>query len=291
VFEAGSDRERVSRGTLGILPEMDDATRQLPGLFIVGEIARYGFNQTLGALGGQRVLLTCSEALMDQAAQVVHDFGGKPVVRPLIRLESIPQRLQGLEAYDWIALTSPSAVRCFHELMLKEKFDLRRLPKIMSVGSGSARALEKVGLGCDLMPESDFSGKGLLEAAAPVVKGKKILRLRSQKAGPELPDGLRAAGAEVTDCVLYENQFVKYAEMPEFDAVYFASASAVESFIEQWGADALKNKTVLAIGGPTQAALKFAGLNATVVGEMSTVEKSLYALAVYEINRRFCNVS
>jgi uroporphyrinogen III methyltransferase/synthase len=151
--------------------------------------------------------------------------------------------------------------------------------------------LEQIGLGCDLMPKNNFSAEGLLNVAAPVVKGKKILRLRSQKAGPELADGLRAAGAEVTDCVLYENQFVKYAEMPEFDAVYFASASAVESFIEQWGADALKNKTVLAIGGPTQAALKFAGLNATVVGEMSTVEKSLYALAVYEINRRFCNVS
>jgi len=291
VFEAGSDREKVFRGTLNQLPEVDEATRQLPGLFVVGEIARYGFDRSLGALGGQRVLLTCSEALMDQAAQAVHDFGGRPVARPLIRLELLPKGFQTLEAFDWIALTSPSAVRCFHELLIKEKIDMRRLPKIMSVGSGSERALEKIGLGCDLMPESDFSGAGLLKVAAPIVKGQKILRLRSQKAGPELANGLRAVGAEVTDCILYQNTVVKYGEVPEFDSVYFASASAVESFVAQWGAAALDGKTILAIGGPTQAALKSAGLNATVVGEMATVEKSMYALAVYEINRRMNHVS
>jgi uroporphyrinogen III methyltransferase/synthase len=291
VFETGSDREKVFRGTLSHLPEVDEAIRQLPGLFVVGEIARYGFDRSLGALGGQRVLLTCSEALMDRTAQAVHDFGGRPVVRPSIRLELLPKGFQTLENFDWIALTSPSAVRCFHELLLKEKIDMRRLPKIMSVGSGSARALQSLGLGCDLMPESDFSGAGLLKAAAPVVKGQKILRLRSQKAGPELANGLRAAGAEVTDCVLYQNAVVKYDAVPEFDSVYFASASAVESFVGQWGAAALDGKTILAIGGPTQAALKSVGLNATVVGEMATAEKSLHALAVYEVNRRFCNVS
>jgi uroporphyrinogen-III synthase len=191
-----------------------------------------------------------------------------------------------LGQYDWIALTSPSAVRCFHELLLKEKFDLRRLPKIMTVGSGSFQALEKIGLGCDLMPPSDFSAKGLLEVAEPVVKGQKILRLRSQKAGPELADGLRAAGAEVEDVVLYENRFITYDRCPEFDAVYFASASAVESFISQWGAEALTGKTVLAIGGPTQKALAAAGRKADVVGQMATVQKSIETLAVFDVCKK-----
>jgi uroporphyrinogen III methyltransferase/synthase len=294
VFGAGSEKEAVFRSALGNLPTVDEVTGQLPGLFIVGEIARYGFDRSLGALGGQRVLLTCSEALMEKAAQAVNDLGGRPVVRPLIRLKISTDgedAVRQLASYDWVALTSPSAVRCFHELMLKEKIDLRRIPKIMSVGSGSLRALQRIGLGCDLMPETDFSGAGLLATAAPVVKGQKILRLRSQKAGPELADGLRAAGAEVTDCVLYTNKMVHYPEPPEFDSVYFASASAVESFIEQWGVAVLKNKTILAIGGPTQAALQSFGLKAAVIGEMATVEESLHALAVYEINRRITHVS
>jgi len=197
---------------------------------------------------------------------------------------------QALETYDWICLTSPSSVRCFHELILHKNIDFRVLPKIMTVGAGSFQALEKIGLGCDLMPESDYSGKGLLEVAAPIVTGQKILRLRSQKAGPELADGLRAAGAEVDDVVLYENRFIEYDRCPEFDAVYFASASAVESFVAQWGTDALEGKTVLSIGGPTQKALGVAGRKADVAGNMATVEKSLSALAVYEVNRRVNDV-
>jgi uroporphyrinogen III methyltransferase/synthase len=283
VFEAGSDREMVLRGTLADLPEIPEIIRKLAGLFIVGEIARYGFEQTLGAFGGKRILLTCSEALMPQAVQAVHDFGGKPVIRPLIELVLNESALEktDLGTFEWIALTSPSSVRCFHELLLKEKIDFRTVPKIMTVGSGTAGALEKIGLGCDLMPESDFSGQGLLEVAAPLVKGQKILRLRSQKAGENLAESLRAAGAEVADVVLYDNHFIHYDRCPEFDAVFFASASAVESFVEQWGAAVLDGKTILAIGGPTRAALAAAGVEATVTGKMATVDQSISDLARY----------
>jgi uroporphyrinogen III methyltransferase / synthase len=151
--------------------------------------------------------------------------------------------------------------------------------------------LEKIGLGCDLMPENDFSGKGLLETAAPVVKGQRVLRLRSQKAGTGLADGLRAAGAEVDDAVLYENRFIEYDRCPEFDCVFFASASAVESFVSQWGADALSGKTVLAIGDPTRTALAAAGREADVTGKMATVEKSLFELARHFVNEEKSHVS
>jgi len=286
VFEAGSDRESICRGTLSELPTAQKGA----GLFIVGEIARYGF-QPLGAFGGKRILLTCSGALMPKAVQAVHDFGGRPVTRPLIELKLRPLNFQPPENYDWICLTSPSAVRCFQELLLLKKMDFRRLPKIMSVGSGTACALEKIGLGCDLIPKCDFSATGLLEAAAPMMKGQRILRLRSQKAGPQLAEGLRAAGAEVDDVELYENRFIQYERCPEFDAVFFSSASAVESFVSQWGADALSAKTVLAIGGPTLDTLATAGAQATLTGSMATVEKSLFELARHFINKEISHVS
>ena len=289
------------------LEDFSLASRVIPGISAMQTAADgTGIDNSLGALGGKRILLTCSEALMPQAVQSVHDFGGRPVVWPLIELvlnvdAPFSSRCVGsecgkgsaatLEDYDWVCLTSPSSVRCFHELLLKEKIDCRSLPKIMTVGSGSFRALEKIGLGCDLMPESDFSGKGLLEVAAPIVSGQKILRLRSQKAGSGLADGLRAAGAEVEDCILYENRVIEYDRCPEFDSVFFASASAVESFVSQWGADVLQDKLILAIGGPTQKALADAGLEADVVGAMATVDKSLNSLAVYAVTRRIEDVS
>ena len=293
VFEAGSDREMVLRGALRAIPEVPEAMRGLAGLFVVGDIARYGFKQTFGALGGKRILLTCSDALMPQAVQAVRDFGGKPVVRPLIKLvltESAREKMD-LGTSEWIALTSPSAVRCFYELLLKRKLDLRSLPKIMAVGSGTARALEKIGLGCDLMPESDFSGKGLLEVAAPMVAGQKVLRLRSQKAGAALADGLRAAGAEVNDVVLYDNCVVTYDRCPEFDCVFFASASAVESFVEQWGADALRDKTILTMGQPTARALRGCSVEPQVVGTQSRVTEIVHGLAQYFVREEIEHVS
>ena len=286
VFAAGADNEAVYRcpldaleATLGTIP---DRQRKLPGLLIVGEIARYGFDAALGALGGRRVLLTCSEALMERCVQSVYDLGGRPVQRPLIRLQILPQAadiVRHMADFDWIALTSPSAVRCLHEVILCERLDMRSMPRIMTTGPGSVRALEKAGLGCELVPEADFSSAGLLAAATGQVKGQKVLRLRSARAGADLAEGLRTAGADVTDCVLYENCDITYSEQPEFDAVFFASASAVASFVRQWQTDILTGKMILAMGGPTADELQVHGVKAHVAIGAGTVEENLLALA------------
>ncbi len=288
VFAAGSDREEVLRSTLKDLSRdlerIEEDTIKLPGLFFVGEIAAYSFKSGLGALGGRRILLTCSDALLERAVRAVHDMGGRPIARPLIALELLPQAaaaVSRLKTFDWVAVTSPSSARCFHELMLREGIDLRTTPRIMVTGSGTARALVRAGLAHDAMPESDFSGRGLIAAVKDLVSGKRILRLRSQKAGPNLAEELRAAGAEVEDCILYENRFIEYPQQPNFDAAFFASASAVESFVVQWGAEALAGKTVLAIGEPTRRALTAAGVATDLVGGMDTVERSLQALSDY----------
>lgn len=288
VFAAGSDREQVLRSTLARLATdiegVAEATLKLPGLFFVGDIAAYRFKAGLGALGGRRILLTCSDALLERAVQAVYDMGGRPIARPLIDLELLPQAaaaVSRLKTFDWVAVTSPSSARCFHELMLRENVDLRTTPRIMVTGSGTARALARAGLAHDAMPESDFSGRGLIAAVKDLVRGKRVLRLRSQKAGPNLAEELRAAGAEVEDCILYENRFIEYELCPEFESVFFASASAVESYVMQWGTESLAGKTVLAIGQPTRRALSDAGVDADVVGGMDTVERSLQALADY----------
>jgi uroporphyrinogen III methyltransferase / synthase len=286
VFAAGSDRESVLRSELGRLAadleQIDAETLALPGLFIVGAIAADSYRPGLGALGGRRILLTCSEALLERSVQAVHDMGGRPVARPLIALELLPAAaaaLRDLQSYDWLAITSPSSARCFHELMLREGLDLRRTPRIMVTGGGTARALARAGLAHDAMPATDFSGAGLIAAVQDQVAGRRILRLRSQKAGPQLAEALRAAGAEVADCILYENRFINHPEAPRFDAVFFASASAVESFAAQWGAGLLADKAVLAIGEPTRRALAAVGVETGLVGGMDTVERSLQALA------------
>ncbi|TAN36192.1 MAG: uroporphyrinogen-III C-methyltransferase [Verrucomicrobia bacterium] len=299
VFAAGGEQEKILRATLGAFagqtaesPALVAAMQQMaeqPGLLIVGAVARYGYDRTHGALQGRRVLLTCSEVLLEKAADVVRGFGGRPVARPLIRLvpkAEAQRELARLDRYGWLLITSPSAVRCLQTLLRTARLDIRHLPKLAVCGPGTAAELEKtLGLFPAFQASSDFGGAGVLADIEPLRQsGKRVLRVRSDKAGAGLADALRRGGLDVTDLVIYKNERIRYAERPEFDAVFFASASAVEAYVDLWGAASLAGRTIVAIGEPTVTSLQHAGLAADVVGFEATVTGAITALAAQQVN-------
>ena len=286
VYGAGGDQAFEVRGTLADIGEkVERVQTDLPGILIVGRAASYHYSTDWAPLQGRRVLLTCSQALQDKASGLVHDFGGAPVCRPLIRLVTTAEaleRVRGIATYDWVVLTSPSAVRCFSELLRAAGTDLRSLPKIVTCGGGTSDELRPMGLRADIEPSANFGAEGLLETVEKLIKpGLRILRLRSDKAEADLAKALRRHGAAVDDCILYRNEPIVYDAKPEFDVVFFASASAVEGFDKQWGAASLKGKTVLAIGKPTLAALTKCGVVADLVPPEATVESSIETLAMH----------
>jgi uroporphyrinogen-III synthase len=240
------------------------------------------------------VLLTGSEAIQDAEADLVNDYGGIAVQRPLIRLVSDPvvlDALQRLSAFDWITLTSPSAVRCLLDVMRRDGLDLRTLPKIMVAGSGTGKELGRHALRADLMPSGRFSAESLVAAARDVLAPEaRVLRLRSDKAGPELADALRELGATVEDRVLYRNARIHYDRLPGFDAVFFASTSAVEAFEALWGVAPLAGKLVVAIGKPTVRALEARKVAVTLVSPEATVEAGLTALAQLCVCQRLATI-
>lgn len=256
VLDAGGPGEEVRQATLATVRNLVKDDR--PGLFIVGSVATHQWPRD-GEFGGRRVLLTCSEAIQEKSVLAVEDRGGKPIHWPLIRL--VPRAIQTFShssiqtfPYDAIVLTSPSSVRIFFETFV---CDRRRLPAFYTCGSGTDAELRKYGVSSDVMPASDFSANGLIaEIRKMDLTGRRVLRLRSAKAGPAVAQALRRAGAKVDDEVLYDNEFCSPAEsLPPFDDVFFASASAVESFLSQYGAAKLRGKGVLVMGQPTRAAL------------------------------------
>ncbi len=292
VYGAGSDQSRVLSGDLStIAARIREAACAMPGILIVGEAARHRYRKG-GAFDGRRILLTVSDALQDQAAGLVADFGGVPVCRPLIRMRTTAQassRIERLASYDWVVLTSPSAVRCFGELLTAAATDLRRVPKLVTCGEGTSRELRRMGLKADLEPASGFGADALLTAVKPVVTpGLRILRLRSDKAGPTVADALRGFGADVDDCMLYRNEPIPHPVRPTFDIVFFASASAVESYADQWGMPSLEGRFVVAMGKPTLAALRHNGVEADLVPDEATVEASIEALAAHYVQRALC---
>lgn len=285
VFNAGADDETVLRTTLAGL--RDGAACALdhdaPGLLVIGQVAAGAFRRDTGALRGRRVLLTCSESLLEKAATCVIDLGGVPVLRPLIRLTPCVDALAAirrLAEYDWVVLTSPSAVHLFVGHVRKEGIDMRSLPKLMACGPGSCAAFRQHGLYPELSPPMDYSAEGLAEVLRrQPFEGQRVLRLRSEKAGALLADVLREKGASVDDVQLYTNEAVCYPSSPQFDAVFFASASAVEAFMAQWPAALLDGKAAVTIGKPTTTALKASGRTPDVVASEATVEGAMASFA------------
>jgi len=288
IYNAGGEDEQIFKTTLAGLPgHAQQHCIRRPGLIIVGDVVPYAYATHLGALQGSRILLTCSDAIQQKAVDTVHDLGGRPIQYPLIRLKSRLDAELDLEQYDWLVITSPSSVRSFMAIVAAQKLDYRSIPKIMVCGRGTAAEFLDYGIRVDAQPEENFSAEALKRLAGTILKpGERVLRLRSDKAGPDLAEALRAYDAEVSDLIIYDNEPVVHEECPEFDVVFFASSSGVESFISQWGAASLAGKSTVVIGKPTADAMERFGLAPDVLAEESTVPGALHALARYYVTNR-----
>ena len=281
VFDAAGPREEVRTATLCTVRKILPAKGEnRPGLFIVGRAASGGWPR-LGPFAGRRVLVTCSDAVQERAATAVEDLGGRPVRWPLIELCATRAFGDEVADYDAIVLTSPSAVRIF---FANCTCDVRRLGAFYTCGAGTDAELRRHGISSDVLPAKDFSAAGLVAEIKKLdLHGKRVLRLRSAKAGADVARALRRAGAKVDDVVLYENRAcAPEGALPSFDDVFFASASAVESFVARYGAGALRGKGVLVMGGPTCAAIpkrysakarSFDIITATISGTVPTNNK------------------
>jgi uroporphyrinogen III methyltransferase/synthase len=279
IFNAGGEDERIIRTTLGELPDHQSSATH-PGLIMVGETTAYRYRSDLGALQGKKILLTCSDAIQRKAVDQVRDLGGHPIQFPLIKLRSRFDVELNCGSHDWLVVTSPSSVRSFMEIVNYQKIDLRTIPRIMVCGRGTADEFAEYGIRVDAQPAGNFSAEALKILASETLKpGEKVLRVRSDKAGGDLANAIREAGADTTDTIIYDNEKVIHEELPAFDAAFFASASGVESFIAQWGVQSLENKTTIVIGKPTAEALERHGMEPDVMAKEATIPGAIQSLA------------
>lgn len=286
IFNAGGEDERIIKTTVGELPKQSRSQHiKQPGLIIVGDITAYAYQTDLGALGGRKVLLTCSEAIQQKAVDTVRDLGGQPIQFPLIRLKSRFEIPLHCATFDWLMVTSPSSVRSFMEIVKRQQIDYRSIPKIMVCGRGTADEFADYGLQVDAQPAGVFSAKALAALAKETLQpGETVLRIRSDKAGPELANAVRETGAEVEDAIIYDNERIDHDELPDFEVVFFASASGVESFINQWGTAPLAGKTILVIGQPTARALEKHRLHPDIIAREATIPGAITSLAQHFVS-------
>jgi uroporphyrinogen III methyltransferase / synthase len=142
-------------------------------------------------------------------------------------------------------------------------------------------------------PPARYDAEAVLEQllAEGGVRGKRFLVPRSDLARDVLPDGLRAAGAEVDAVIAYRNAPAEVDRdwlrgelvAGRLDALAFASPSAARRFcalLDPAAREAAARCTVAAIGPVTARALASAGLPAQVVAQSATAAGLVEELAL-----------
>lgn len=284
--------QRVVRGTLERIAEVAEAAGiKAPAVTVVGAVA--GLRDELRwfedrPLFGRTVAVTRARAQASGLARRLRGLGAEVLETPTIRTRSLEAELPPLDAVDVLAVTSPNGARELIAALLGSGRDLRDLhgTMIAAVGPGTARVLREHGLLADVVPET-FTGEALAAAIGPAGgRPRRALLARAAAAGDALPDGLRAAGFEVTDVALYETVAEPLDEdaiaaIAAADYVTFTSASTARFLAEAGGlatADGAAGPRLASIGPVTTAALAELGATPAVEATEATIDGLIAAL-------------
>ena len=309
VYNGTLTSQETATGTIAELAEhAREHPRRDPAIVVVGRVVAFRNHLRwfdARPLFGKRVLVTRPR---DQAAEMVDRLsilGAEAIEAPMIRivppedLGPLRRAADNVQAFDWIVFSSANAVETFMSALLVGTRDVRSLkgPRLCCVGSGTAERLARYGIKADLVPD-EFRGEALVYAMAETgsIEGRRILVPRADIGRDVIVEGLRNAGAVVSDVVAYKTvlEDAQQDDGPdvyrmllddEIDVVTFTSPSAVRNFASIYGKeqtiDLLSRTVVAAIGPVTSDAATQLGLTVTVQPAVSTIAALVDAIAVH----------
>ena len=201
--------------------------------------------------------------------------------------------------FEWIAFTSPNAVRAVREKIEEYGLDARAFSglKVASVGGATADALSAMGIEPDLVATEDPSAAGLGEmfpdydeALDPI---NRVFVPRADVATEALTSELVNRGWEIEDVTAFRT--VRAAPPPAviregikagaYDAVLFSSSSSVRNFVGIAGKPHAAT-IVAAIGPATAKECEAHGLRVDVLANAPTGADLADALALFAFRRR-----
>jgi len=303
VAEGTLPRQRVLTAALGELVERAQAEGlHAPAVVVIGNVVtlreKLAWFESL-PLFGRRVLITRSAEQAGDLALELLSAGAEPWAVPLIRIaepvswQALDTALDDLANYDAVLFTSQNAVRYTLQRARERALDLQASGlRAICVGERTAEAASRAGLAVRGVPARRFDAEGLLELllSSESVHGRRYLLPRSSLAREVLPDGLRAAGAQVDAVTAYENlpaeleadAILEQLHADALDALIFTSPSTARRFaglLDDEARRAASRCQVAAIGPVTAAALQDVGLPAAVVAERPDARSLVAALA------------
>jgi uroporphyrinogen-III synthase len=221
------------------------------------------------------------------AVSLLESLGATPVPDPMLEVEPTGATP---ESADFVVFTSKTGA----ELVAEAGWEPGAETVVCAIGSSTAAALREAGYRVDRVPEQ-FSSAGLVDELADEVAGASVEVARSDHGSTVLLDGLREAGADVNETVLYRlvrpagsGESAAMAAGGDLEAAVFTSSMTVENFLaaaaEQGVREAatagLNDAVVGVIGEPTRTTAEGLGIDVDVVPDRADFEE--LACAVVE---------
>jgi uroporphyrinogen-III synthase len=251
-------------------------------------------------LEGKRVVVTRAVEQARELMARLENMGATVMLFPAVSFSEpsdtaeLDRAIRSLGEFNWIFFTSANAVRFFAGRCRALGIDpgWAKDCRCAAVGPATASAVAAEGFSVDHVAQV-FSGAALASEISASLAGKKILLPRSERARPDLPDALRAAGAQVTEIVAYHTGgagaidpgVMRAIREGQVDVISFFSPSAIENMRAALGEEVLSRlgaKAALAAVGPvTAAALRGSGLPVAIEAPRATAESMANAIANY----------
>ncbi len=161
-------------------------------------------------LTGRRVVVTRpatqARELVDRLTALGADVVALPLTRivPIIEDAQIDEALGQITTYDIIVVTSVNGADCFADRLAAGGTAPAATTTIIAVGAATAAALQGRGIAVNRIPQRATGEAIVAELADGDLAGMRILLPRAREGRPELPAGLRRAGAIVDDVAFYD---------------------------------------------------------------------------------------
>ncbi|MDZ4658833.1 MAG: uroporphyrinogen-III C-methyltransferase [Bythopirellula sp.] len=294
--------QQVVKTTLGELADvLAPKKMRPPAIIVVGEVVNAATETTwftatqqaaVKPLQGKLVLLTRPAHQSAEMLRDLHTLGATTLCQPAIEIsapaawQAVDRVIAELPTFDWLVFSSANGVNYFLNRLLETGHDLRQLGscQLATIGSATAEALQAFHLRTDLQP-AEYRAEALAEELAPQVKRKRVLLLRASRGREVLAEMLTAAGAEVSQVVVYESRDVEHPApqvLPLLQAgrihwITVTSSAIARSLVKMFGDD-LKKARLVAISPLTAEVLSEAGYAAAAVATEYTTAGVIQAI-------------
>ncbi|ERG95668.1 uroporphyrinogen-III synthase [Haloquadratum walsbyi] len=221
---------------------------------------------------------------MVAAVELLEEYGITAVPDPMLSVEptgTIPELDAVSDSSPFVVLTSKTGIEILADAGWSPTGST-----LACIGPQTAAAARDVGWTVDLVP-AEYSSQGLVDALTEQVANRSVIIARSDHGSETLINGLNAAGADVTETVLYRlvrptgtGQSAVMTAGGELDAVCFTSSLTVEHFLEAAENRELRKEAIAGlnhaivgtIGEPTREAAEAHGINVDVTPADATFE-------------------